>query len=77
MELSFVTGEKLLPSDKYTMTEHALSDYSWQMNLTVHNLEKKDFGGYICSSVNALGRAEGLVRLQGIFNYTLFSMFLS
>ncbi|XP_051154279.1 lachesin [Leptopilina boulardi] len=57
-------SEKLLPSDKYTMTEHALTDYSWQMNLTVHNLEKKDFGGYICSSVNALGNAEGIVRLQ-------------
>ncbi|XP_014486075.1 PREDICTED: lachesin-like [Dinoponera quadriceps] len=56
--------EKLLPNDKYAMSEYALSDYSWQMNLTVNSLEKRDFGGYVCSSVNALGRADGVVRLQ-------------
>ncbi|XP_076235065.1 dpr-interacting protein lambda [Calliopsis andreniformis] len=58
------TGEKLLSSDKYTMSEYSLNDYSWQMNLTVNSLEKKDFGEYICSSVNALGKADGFVRLQ-------------
>ncbi|XP_011266233.1 lachesin [Camponotus floridanus] len=57
-------GEKLLRNDKYTMSEYALSDYSRQMNLTVNSLEKRDFGGYVCSSVNALGRADGSVRLQ-------------
>ncbi|XP_072749776.1 lachesin [Anoplolepis gracilipes] len=57
-------GEKLLPSDKYSMSEYALNDYSRQMNLTVNSLEKRDFGGYVCSSVNALGKAEGSVRLQ-------------
>ncbi|XP_011632396.2 protein amalgam-like [Pogonomyrmex barbatus] len=58
------TGEKLLPSDKYIMSEYALNEYSWQMNLTVNSLEKQDFGGYVCSSVNALGKADGVVRLQ-------------
>ncbi|XP_012216916.1 lachesin-like [Linepithema humile] len=58
------SGEKLLPSDKYAMSEYALNDYSRQMNLTVNSLEKRDFGGYVCSSVNALGKAEGVVRLQ-------------
>ncbi|XP_057333653.1 lachesin [Microplitis mediator] len=57
-------GDKLLPSIKYTMSESALNDYTWQMNLTIHNLDKKDFGGYACASVNALGRAEASVRLQ-------------
>ena len=47
------------------MSEYALNDYSWQMNLTVNFLEKKDFGEYVCSSVNALGKADGIVRLQG------------
>ncbi|KAL6423058.1 hypothetical protein ACFW04_010501 [Cataglyphis niger] len=61
---AFYLGEKLLPSDKYTMSEYALSEYSRQMNLTVKSLEKQDFGGYVCSSVNALGKAEGSVRLQ-------------
>ncbi|KOX67909.1 hypothetical protein WN51_08225 [Melipona quadrifasciata] len=61
-------GEKLLSSEKYTMSEYALNDYSWQMNLTVNFLEKKDFGEYVCSSVNALGKADGIVRLQGEFD---------
>lgn len=48
------------------MTEFQQNDYSWQMNLTINNLEKKkDFGGYVCASVNALGKAEAVVRLQG------------
>ncbi|XP_014608379.1 PREDICTED: lachesin-like [Polistes canadensis] len=58
------SGEKLPPNDKYTMSEEQLSDYSWQMNLTVKSLKKADFGGYVCSTVNALGKAEGCVRLQ-------------
>ncbi|XP_012271975.1 lachesin [Orussus abietinus] len=58
------TGTKLLHSDVYSMAEAALSEYSWVMNLTVKRIEKHDFGGYICSSVNALGRAEGSVHLQ-------------
>ncbi|KAF7998367.1 hypothetical protein HCN44_009765 [Aphidius gifuensis] len=58
-------GDKLLPGPKYIMTEFQQNDYSWQMNLTVINLEKKkDFGGYVCASVNALGKAEAVVRLQ-------------
>lgn len=65
---AFYLGEKLLPSDKYRMSECALSEYSRQMNLTVNSLEKRDFGGYVCSSVNALGKAEGSVRLQGMEN---------
>lgn len=47
------------------MTEQSINEYSMQMNLTVLNLEKTDFGGYICISSNALGKAEGVVRLQG------------
>ncbi|XP_054016111.1 lachesin-like isoform X1 [Hylaeus anthracinus] len=58
------TGDKLLPNDKYAMSESAINEYSWQMNLTVYSLEKKDFGEYVCSSVNALGKADGVVRLQ-------------
>lgn len=65
---AFYLGEKLLPSDKYVMTEQPLNEYSWQMNLTVNSLEKRDFGGYVCSSVNALGKYDGVVRLQGTKN---------
>lgn len=58
------TGEILPPSEKYVMTETALSDYSLLMNLTIRSLEKKDFGNYVCTSTNPLGKAEGIVRLQ-------------
>lgn len=58
-------GEKLIPSDKYIMEESVINEYSLQMNLTILNLDKRDFGGYTCTSVNALGKAEGVVRLQG------------
>ncbi|CAH1153414.1 unnamed protein product [Phaedon cochleariae] len=56
-------GEKLIPSDKYIMEESINNEYSLQMNLTILNLDKTDFGGYICTSSNALGKAEGVVRL--------------
>ncbi|XP_014238305.1 lachesin-like [Trichogramma pretiosum] len=57
-------GEKLLPNDKYSMSEAPINHYSWEMNLTIRSLDKGDFVGYVCSSENALGKAEGAVRLQ-------------
>lgn len=60
-----ISGEKLTPSNKYSIDEVILNDYSLLMNLTIHSLDKQDFGGYICKSANALGKAEGSVRLQG------------
>lgn len=70
-------GEKLIPSDKYAMEEITLNDYSFLMNLTIKNLEKKDFGGYVCTSSNALGKAEGVVRLQGMTHVRMLPFFLS
>lgn len=67
----FSSPEKLLPSAKYIMTEHALNEYTWLMNLTVRNLTKEDFVNYVCSSDNALGKAEGVVRLQGKIPYVI------
>ena len=58
-------GEKLIPSEKHAMGETVLNEYSLWMNLTIKSLKKADFGGYICTSSNALGKAEGVVRLQG------------
>ncbi|PSN54752.1 hypothetical protein C0J52_20212 [Blattella germanica] len=58
------TGEKLLESGKYEISELPLNDYSLHMNLRILNVQKHDFGGYVCASVNALGKVEGGVRLQ-------------
>lgn len=66
-----ISGEKLIPSEKYAMEEVALNEYSLLMNLTIRSLEKRDFGGYICKSSNALGKAEGTVRLRGEFSVIL------
>ncbi|KAH1022915.1 hypothetical protein HUJ04_012228 [Dendroctonus ponderosae] len=60
------TGEKIISSDKYVMEELQKNEYSLQMNLRIRNIERRDIGGYICTSSNALGKAEGTVRLQEI-----------
>lgn len=56
---------------KYVMTEIQNNDFSLYMNLAIKGLEKKDFGGYVCVSINALGKAEGSVRLQGTFDFQI------
>ncbi|KDR17669.1 Lachesin [Zootermopsis nevadensis] len=61
------TGEKLLGSKKYEISEVPINEYSLHMNLKVLNVQKHDFGGYLCSSVNALGKVEGSVRLQELY----------
>ncbi|XP_030756298.1 lachesin-like [Sitophilus oryzae] len=60
------TGEKIIPNEKYVMEEIPKNEYSLQMNLRICNIERRDIGGYICTSSNALGKAEGTVRLQEI-----------
>lgn len=45
--------------------ETRTGDYMSVLTLTVRELRGQDFGGYICASVNALGKAEGGIRLQG------------
>ncbi|XP_063701806.1 lachesin [Culicoides brevitarsis] len=57
-------GQKIYHTEKYTMTESQINAYTWQMNLTINNLQKSDFGSYVCSSVNALGKSDARVRLQ-------------
>ncbi|VVC43626.1 Immunoglobulin subtype,Immunoglobulin-like domain,Immunoglobulin-like fold,Immunoglobulin V-set [Cinara cedri] len=57
-------GADLMPNSKYKMSESPINEYSLQMNLTITNLELKDFGGYLCMAKNALGKAEGSIRLQ-------------
>ncbi|RZF45861.1 hypothetical protein LSTR_LSTR010817 [Laodelphax striatellus] len=61
---TLLIGEKLMPGSKYDMQEVLLNAYSLMLNLTIRDLERRDFGGYVCSSVNALGKAEGVIRLQ-------------
>ncbi|XP_058450165.1 protein amalgam [Malaya genurostris] len=57
-------GIKLYESEKYVVSEEKLNAFTWQLNLTVKNLQKTDFGAYACSSINALGKADARIRLQ-------------
>lgn len=52
---------------KYATSETPLSSYSLLMHLTISNLELRDFGTYTCTAVNAIGKGDGGVRLQGKF----------
>ncbi|XP_055643967.1 protein amalgam [Toxorhynchites rutilus septentrionalis] len=57
-------GIKLYEGEKYVTSEEKINAFSWQLNLTVKNLQKSDFGAYVCSSINALGKADARIRLQ-------------
>jgi len=61
----FSPGGDLIPSVKYKMSEAPINEFSLKMDLIITNLELEDFGGYLCIAKNALGKAEGSIRLQG------------
>ena len=60
-----VTDSKLYHGEKYHIIESMINSFTWQMNITVRNLQKSDFGQYVCSSENALGKSDAPIRLQG------------
>lgn len=62
------SGTKLLKDEKHDISEVTINDYAYQMNLTIKQLDRSDFGAYTCSAENAYGKDEGSIRLQGINN---------
>lgn len=58
---------KLHDGPKYIISEALLNAYTWQMNLTIRNLQKHDFGSYVCNSVNAMGKQDDRIRINGNF----------
>jgi len=68
-ETKLFPGEKLMESAKYEISEVPINEYSRHMKLKILNVQEHDFGSYVCASVNALGKVEGDVRLQGKLVY--------
>lgn len=60
-----VSGEMIITSEKYQMTEINSSHYSVQMRLVIRRFSRVDIGGYKCISKNSIGDAEGNIRLYG------------
>ncbi|CAD7079680.1 unnamed protein product [Hermetia illucens] len=59
------TKIKIHDGSKYSISEALIrNSYTWQLNLTIRNVQKSDFGVYVCSSVNALGKREAYVSLK-------------
>ncbi|XP_047343622.1 lachesin-like isoform X10 [Vespa velutina] len=63
-EKNILIGIKLLTNDKHNVSEFTVNDYAYQLNLTIKQLSRNDFGSYICSAENPYGKAEGTIRLQ-------------
>ncbi|XP_013173727.1 PREDICTED: lachesin-like [Papilio xuthus] len=57
-------NDKLFENPKLRIAETIVNEYSQWMNLTIKSLAPKDYGTYICASVNALGKMESQVSLH-------------
>lgn len=69
---------KLHDGPKYVISDRMINTYTWQLNLTIKNLQRGDFGEYTCASMNALGKHDARIRLQGkqCFFYYPISYFI-
>ncbi|XP_026330411.1 lachesin-like [Hyposmocoma kahamanoa] len=59
-----LVSDKLSENPKFRVAETMVNEYSLWMNLTIKSLAPGDFGTYICSSVNALGKMESQVSVH-------------
>ncbi|XP_068626745.1 lachesin-like, partial [Battus philenor] len=59
-----LVSDKLFENPKLRISETIVNEYSLWMNLTIKALAPKDYGTYVCASVNALGKMESQVSLH-------------
>lgn len=64
LPFSAPVSDKLAENTKLRVYETIVNEYSLWMNLSIKSLAPKDFGVYVCASVNALGKTENQVSLH-------------
>lgn len=63
-----LVSDKMSENPKFRVAETLVNEYSLWMNLTIKSLAPGDFGTYICSSVNALGKMESQVSVHSEYD---------
>lgn len=55
----------VVTSNKYEVSNKAISSFGISMKVTIRNFQKKDAGSYKCIAKNSLGEVESNIRLYG------------
>ena len=62
---SFPKDEPIMPNAKINITERTVNEFTTEMDLFIKNVERQDYGEYVCVSENTVGRAEERIKLSG------------
>ncbi|XP_037080298.1 lachesin-like isoform X2 [Pollicipes pollicipes] len=60
------TGEMLIQSRKFNISEEKESEYSLTMKLTIRSFEVSDAGEYICTAKNSIGEVQSEIQVYEI-----------
>ncbi|XP_008203766.1 hemicentin-2 isoform X2 [Nasonia vitripennis] len=58
------TGLKIGSSERHSVTESAINDYTHQVNLTIRRVRASDWTAYTCLTENSFGTASASIRLR-------------
>jgi hypothetical protein len=62
--------------ERHMVSETAVNDYTFQVNLTIRRIRSSDFNIYTCLTENTFGKTNADIRLRGIFLLVCFLVFL-
>ncbi|XP_011494357.1 PREDICTED: lachesin-like [Ceratosolen solmsi marchali] len=58
-------GQKIGFDEKYIISETAVDDYTFQINLTIRGVRPSDFNIYTCLTENPFGKTNAVIKLRG------------